>query len=103
MQPSNLLDTRRTLNVHKTFRRCPERLVNNLCTFNLRPHCAKIVQMRSFLWTVFSLFGLNTEIYRVKIRTRKISENTGKYGPEKTPYLDCFHAVPVSRRYALEI
>ena len=23
--------------------------------------------------------------------------NTGKYGPEKTPYLDTFHAVPVSK------
>ena len=25
------------LNVHKTFRRCPERLLNVLCAFNLRP------------------------------------------------------------------
>ena len=25
------------LNVHKTFRRCPRRLLNVLCTFNLRP------------------------------------------------------------------
>ena len=23
------------------------------------------------------------------------SSNAGKYGPEKTPYLDTFHAVPV--------
>ena len=30
-------DTGRKLNVHKTFRRCPGRLPNVLCTFNLRP------------------------------------------------------------------
>ena len=29
-------DTGRMLNVHKTFRRRPERLLNALCTFNLR-------------------------------------------------------------------
>ena len=31
------VDTRRRLNVHKTFRRRPRRLLNALCTFNLRP------------------------------------------------------------------
>ena len=31
------VDTGRTLNVYKTFRRCPGRLRNVLCTFNLRP------------------------------------------------------------------
>ena len=31
------VDTGCTLNVHKTFRRCPERLLNVLCKFNLRP------------------------------------------------------------------
>ena len=31
------LDTGRKLNVHKTFRRCPGRLLNVLCAFNLRP------------------------------------------------------------------
>ena len=30
------VDTGRKLNVHKTFRRRPERLLNVLCTFNLR-------------------------------------------------------------------
>ena len=34
----------------------------------------------------FPAFGLNTEIYEV---------NTGKYGPEITPYLDTFHAVRI--------
>ena len=37
-------------------------------------HCVKCVQVRSYLWSVFS-------------------PNTGKYGPEITPYLDTFHAV----------
>ena len=37
-------------------------------------HCVKSVQIRSYFWSVFSL-------------------NTGKYGPEITPYLDTFHAV----------
>ena len=37
----------------------------------------KIVQIRSFSWSVFS----------------RIRPNTGKYGPEKSPYLDTFHAV----------
>ena len=31
------VDTGRKLNVHKTFRRHPGRLLNALCTFNLRP------------------------------------------------------------------
>ena len=35
----------------------------------------------------FLVFGLNTEIYGVFIA------NTGKYGPEITPFLDTFHAV----------
>ena len=37
----------------------------------------------------FSVFGLNAEIYRISV----FSPNTGKYGPEKTPYLDTFHVV----------
>ena len=31
------VDTGHKLNVHKTFRRCPGRLLKVLCTFNLRP------------------------------------------------------------------
>ena len=41
----------------------------------------KSVQIRSIFWSVFS-----------NIRT-EYSPNTGKYGPENTPYLDTFHAV----------
>ena len=37
-------------------------------------HCVKSVQIRSFFWSVFI-------------------PNAGKYGPEKTPYLDTFHVV----------
>ena len=41
---------------------------------HLDSHCVKIVQIRSFFWSVFI-------------------PNTGKFGPEKTPHLDNFHAV----------
>ena len=37
----------------------------------------------------FAVFGRNTQI-------PVFSPNTGKYGPEKTPYLDTFHAVRVN-------
>ena len=37
------VDTRRKLNVHKTFRRRPGRRLNVLCTFNLRPVSTGIV------------------------------------------------------------
>ena len=39
-----------------------------------------------------SVFGLNTEIYGIYYET-VLNPNTGKYGPEKTPYLDTFDAV----------
>ena len=37
MLDAHPVDTGRKLNVHKTFRRRPGRLLNVLCTFNLRP------------------------------------------------------------------
>ena len=37
-------------------------------------HCLKSVQIQNFFWSVFS-------------------PNTGKYRPEKAPYLDTFHSV----------
>ena len=43
----------------------------------------------------FHVFRLNTEINSVNIR---IQSETGKYGPEKTPYLDTFKAMIISRR-----
>ena len=48
-------------------------------------HCVKSVQIRSFFWSVFS--HIRTEYLSVFI------PNAGKYGPEKTLYLDIFHAV----------
>ena len=48
----------------------------------------KSVQIRSFSSPYFPVFGLNTEIYSVN------TENTGKYEPEITPYLDISNAVP---------
>ena len=39
----------------------------------------------------FLIFGVNTEIYEV------FSLNTGKYGPEITPYLDTFHTVMIAK------
>ena len=41
------VDTGRKLNVHKTFRRRPGRLLNVLCTFNLRPVSTGLVGLRS--------------------------------------------------------
>ena len=41
-------------------------------------HCIKSVQVRSIFWFIF--FPL-------------FSPNTGKHGPENTPYWDTFHAV----------
>ena len=40
--------------------------------------------MRSFFWSLFSAFGLNTEVF---------SPNARKYGLEKTPYLDTSRSV----------
>ena len=47
-------------------------------------HCVKSVQIRNFFWSVF--FRIRTEY-----------GNAGKYGPEKTPYLDTFHTVTLNR------
>ena len=45
---------------------------------------------RVFAGPYFSVFGLNTEIYGGNL---VFSPNKTKYGPEKTPFLDTFHAV----------
>ena len=44
---------------------------------------------RLFSGPYFHALGLNTEYLSA------FSPNAGKYGPEKTPYLDTFHAVPL--------
>ena len=46
------VDTGRTLNVHKTFRRRPVRLLNVLCTFNIRPVSTGISSMKNELLTL---------------------------------------------------
>ena len=55
-------------------------------------HCVNRVQIESFFWTVFSC--IRTE-YGDLLRKSVFSPNTGKYGPEKTLYLDTFHAVGI--------
>ena len=60
----------------------------SICFINSihRMHCVKSVQIRSYFWSVFSCI-------RTEYGDLQFSPNTGKYGPEITPYLDTFHAV----------
>ena len=44
----------------------------------------------------FLAFGLNTERYEDAKGLSIFSPNTGKHGPEQTPYLDTFHAVSIT-------
>ena len=53
--------------------------------------CVKSVQIRSSFWSLFSYIRTKYEDL-IRIQS-EYSPNTGKYGPEKTPYLDTFHAV----------
>ena len=53
-------------------------------------HCVKSVQILSYFWSVFSY--IRTECGEIRYLS-VFSPNTGKYGPEITPYLDTFHAV----------
>ena len=54
------VDTGRKLNVHKTFRNRPGRLLNVLCTFNLRP-----------VSTGFKIYDTTKRIYR-QLLTKQI-------------------------------
>ena len=58
-------------------------------------HCVKSVQIRSFF--LVRIFPHSDWIRRDKKYLSVFSLNTGKYRPEKTPYLDTFHAVNISR------
>ena len=49
--------------------------------------CEKCPNTEFLLVLSFPAFGLNTLYLSV------FSPNAGKHGPEKTPYLDTFHAV----------
>ena len=52
-------------------------LKDSICT-KVNEHCVKSVQIRSYFWSVFPCIQCL---------------NTGKYGPEISPYLDIFHGV----------
>ena len=52
----------------------------------------KVSKYGFFSGPYFPVFGLNAEIYSKSVNLR-IHPNRGKYGPEKTPYLDTFHTV----------
>ena len=51
----------------------------------------KSVQIRSFFWSVFS--RIRSEYGEIRSYLSIFSPNAGKSGPEKTPYLDTFHAL----------
>ena len=53
----------------------------------------KLSKYGGFSGPYFPVFGLNTEITPY---ISVCSPNTGKYGPEKLPYLNTFHAVIIS-------
>ena len=69
-------DTRRKLNVHKTFRRRPERLLNVLCTFHLRRVSTKILtgypQMADFL----NILTNSNQIHLLKMTPYQKSNET---------------------------
>ena len=54
------VDTGRKLNVHKTFRRHPRRILNVLCTFNLRPVSTGLLTSRYYsqipIWYAYFVF-----------------------------------------------
>ena len=53
--------TGRKLSIHKTFRRRPGRLLNVLCTFNLRPVSRGYVLTKT-IFSVMKLFVLNSAL-----------------------------------------
>ena len=56
---------------------------------NQNTHCVKCVQIRSFPGPCFTKY------------LSVFSANAGKYGPEKTPYLDTFQAVTCAAKLTL--
>ena len=56
------VDTGRQLNVHKTFRRRPSRLLNVLCTFNLRPVSTGLVQKGLLQVVIRGAFKLQSNV-----------------------------------------
>ena len=62
--------------------------------------CVKSVQIRSFFWSVFSIFGLNTEIYAVNFR---IQSEYGKIGTRKNIVFGHFSRSASLRKYAADL
>ena len=81
------VDTGRKLNVHKTFRRRPGRLLNVLCTFNLRPVSTGF-EVFILMWQV--LFKLYIAYYR-KLGTNTTSPSMSS--------LEKLHSVPLSKSF----
>ena len=63
--------------------------------FRAISHCLKSFQMRNFLWSAFS--RIRNEHGKILVKIPYLVRMRGKYGSEKTSYLDTFHAVPVKR------
>ena len=60
-------------------------------------YCVKSVQIKSFFWSVFS--SIWTKYGEIQYLS-KFSPNRGKYGPEKTPSLNTFHTVYISKSHS---
>ena len=63
-----------------------------------RLHCVKSVQIRYFFVRVFLY---SDWIRRFTPYISIFSPNTGEYKPEKTPYLDTFHAMQIFYKFLL--
>ena len=68
--------------------------IRNPETLEQRITLREVSKYGVFSGLYFPTFGLNTEGYFVSFH---IQYECGKYGPEKTPYLDNFHAVLLRR------
>ena len=57
-------------------------------------HCVKSAQVQSFFWPVLSRIQTEYGDLQSKYLYSDLhGSNMGKYGPEKSPYLDTFHTV----------
>ena len=60
----------------------------------------KSVQIWRFFWSVFS--DIWTEYADLRSEISVFNPNAGKYGPEKSPYLDSFHAMGIVEKIFME-
>ena len=70
--------------------RRPTKISTNIYLSFMKNHCVKSVQIRNFSGLYFSLSDWTR---RDNPYLSVFSPNVGKYGQEKTPYLNTFHAV----------